>query len=211
MAGSVLSRLLQSQLIVDESWAVAQEGGGRVNRKMFIAAGLVLYACWTSGTTIGVLGAELVGDPARFGIDAAFPALFLALLIPLLKTRQTVAAAILGALIALAFVPFAAAGVPIMLASLACLIGLREVSAVWITVIVLGAITILLKSAGPRAGRRPRAAAGRAPRHCRSSRRRCLPPSSPCRCSTAATGSSCSTPAWSASPRRPSRCSFARR
>ena len=126
MTGSVLSRLLQSQLIVDESWAVAQEGGGRVNRKMFIAAGLVLYACWTSGTTIGVLGAELVGDPARFGIDAAFPALFLALLIPLLKTRQAVAAAILGALIALAFVPFAAAGVPIMLASLACLIGLRK-------------------------------------------------------------------------------------
>ncbi len=126
MTGSVLSRLLQSQLIVDESWAVAQEGGGRVNRRMFIAAGLVLYACWTSGTTIGVLGAELVGNPARFGIDAAFPALFLALLIPLLKTRQTVAAAILGALIALAFVPFAAAGVPIMLASLACLIGLRK-------------------------------------------------------------------------------------
>ena len=126
MTGSVLSRLLQSQLIVDESWAVAQEGGGRVNRKMFIAAGLVLYACWTSGTTIGVLGAELVGDPARFGIDAAFPALFLALLIPLLKTRQAVAAAILGAVIALAFVPFAAAGVPIMLASLACLIGLRK-------------------------------------------------------------------------------------
>jgi predicted branched-subunit amino acid permease len=126
MTGSVLSRLLQSQLIVDESWAVAQEGGGRVNRKMFIAAGLVLYACWTGGTTIGVLGAELVGDPAQFGIDAAFPALFLALLIPLLKTRQAVAAAILGALIALAFVPFAAAGVPIMLASLACLIGLRK-------------------------------------------------------------------------------------
>jgi predicted branched-subunit amino acid permease len=126
MTGSVLSRLLQSQLIVDESWAVAQEGGGRVNRKMFIAAGLVLYACWTSGTIIGVLGAELVGDPARFGIDAAFPALFLALLIPLLKTRQAVAAAILGAVIALAFVPFAAAGVPIMLASLACLIGLRK-------------------------------------------------------------------------------------
>ena len=126
MTGSVLSRLLQSQLIVDESWAVAQEGGGRVNRKMFIAAGLVLYACWTTGTTIGVLGAELVGDPARFGIDAAFPALFLALLIPLLKTRQAVAAAILGAVIALAFVPYAAAGVPIMLASLACLIGLRK-------------------------------------------------------------------------------------
>lgn len=126
MTGSVVSRLLQSQLIVDESWAVAQEGGGRVNRKMFIAAGLVLYACWTGGTILGVLGAELIGDPKRFGIDAAFPALFLALLIPLLKTRQAVAAAILGALIALAFVPFAAAGVPIMLASLACLIGLRK-------------------------------------------------------------------------------------
>jgi 4-azaleucine resistance transporter AzlC len=126
LGGSVFSRLLQSQLIVDESWAVAQVGGGRVNRKMFVAAGLVLYACWTSGTIVGVLGAELVGDPTRFGLDAAFPALFLALLIPLLKTRQAVTAAVLGAAIALAFVPFTAAGVPIMLASFACLIGLRR-------------------------------------------------------------------------------------
>lgn len=126
LGGSVWSRILQSQLIVDESWAVAQVGGGRVNRRMFVAAGLVLYGCWTSGTTVGVLGAELVGDPMRFGLDAAFPALFLALLVPLLKTRQAVAAAVLGALIALAFVPFTAAGVPIMLASLACLIGLRR-------------------------------------------------------------------------------------
>ena len=66
------------------------------------------------------------GTRLRFGLDAAFPALFLALLIPLLRPGPALAAALLGALIALAFVPFTAAGVPIMLASLACLIGLRR-------------------------------------------------------------------------------------
>ncbi len=126
LGGSFWERLLVSQLIVDESWAVSQTGGGRVNRKMLIGSGSVLFSCWVGGTTIGVIGAEFVGDPAKFGLDAAFPALFLALLVTQLKDRKTVAVALLGAAIALTFVPFTATGVPLLLASLACLIGLKK-------------------------------------------------------------------------------------
>ena len=126
LGGSFWERLLVSQLIVDESWAVSQTGGGRVNRKMLIGSGSVLFCCWVGGTTIGVIGAEFVGDPAKFGLDAAFPALFLALLVTQLKDRKTVAVALLGAAIALTFVPFTATGVPLLLASLACLIGLKK-------------------------------------------------------------------------------------
>jgi 4-azaleucine resistance transporter AzlC len=126
LGGSLASRFLQSQLIVDESWAIAQVGGGRVDRRLLVGAGATLYVCWVGGTVVGVVGAELVGDPERFGLDAAFPALFLALLIPQLNTRKAIEAAVLGAAIALAAVPFTRPGAPIILAGLACLIGLRR-------------------------------------------------------------------------------------
>jgi 4-azaleucine resistance transporter AzlC len=126
LGGSFWERLFVSQLIVDESWAVSQVGGGRVDRKMLIGAGSVLFSCWVTGTVVGVVGAEFLGDPAKLGLDAAFPALFMALLVTQLKNRKTVAAALLGAAIALTFVPFTATGVPLLLASLACLIGLKN-------------------------------------------------------------------------------------
>ncbi len=126
VGGSFLSRLVQSQLIVDESWAVSQVGQGRVDRKLLLGAGAVLYVGWVGGTVVGVFGAELIGDPERFGLDAAFPALFLALLVPQLRSRRAVAAALLGAAIALTLVPVSAPGVPIIAASAACLLGLRR-------------------------------------------------------------------------------------
>ena len=124
MGGTWFSRLIQSQLIVDESWAVAQAGGGRVDRRTLVGAGALLWVFWVGGTVVGVLGSGFIGNPARYGLDAAFPALFLALLIAQIDSRKAVLAAVLGAAIALALVPFSAAGVPIIVASLACLVGL---------------------------------------------------------------------------------------
>jgi 4-azaleucine resistance transporter AzlC len=125
MTGSVWRRLLHAQLVVDESWAISHRGGGRFDRGMLVGAGLVLYVAWVGGTAVGVLGAEALGDPAKLGLDAAFPALFLGLLWGQLRSRTAVAASAAGAAIAQALVPFAPAGVPIVAASLACLIGLR--------------------------------------------------------------------------------------
>ena len=124
--GNAGLRLLQSHLVIDESWALANEGGGRFDRRMLIGAGTVLYASWVVGTAVGVVGGDLLGDPASFGLDAAFPALFVALLAPQVRKRRPVATAVLGAAIALALVPFARAGIPIMAASAACLLGLRK-------------------------------------------------------------------------------------
>ena len=126
LGGPLLLRLLQSQLIVDESWAVSQVGGGRVDRRLIVGAGLTLYVGWLGGTALGVVGAGVVGNPARFGLDAAFPALFLALLVAQLSSRQALVAAVLGATIALALVPFSSPGVPIIAAAAACLVGLRR-------------------------------------------------------------------------------------
>ena len=126
LGGRPLPRLLQSQLIVDESWAVAQVGGGRVDRKLLVGAGVALYVGWVGGTALGVVGAGFLGDPDRYGLDAAFPALFLALLVPQVVSRRALLAALLGAAIALALVPLTSPGVPIIAAAAACLVGLRR-------------------------------------------------------------------------------------
>jgi branched chain amino acid efflux pump len=126
LTGSLWSRLLHAQLVVDESWAIAAEGEGRYNRGVLLGAGLVLYVAWVAGTAVGAILGEAFGDPATLGLDAAFAALFLGLLVPIAKDRRHVVAALLGAAIALALTPFAPAGVPIVAASAACLLGLKR-------------------------------------------------------------------------------------
>jgi 4-azaleucine resistance transporter AzlC len=121
--GGRLRRLLESQLIVDESWAMSRLTDGRYDRRLLVGAGLVLYACWVGGTVIGALAGDALGDPASLGLDAAFPALFLAILVPQVRSRRVLAAAVLGGTIALALVPVAPAGVPIVAAAAACLLG----------------------------------------------------------------------------------------
>ncbi len=117
-------RLLRGQVVVDEAWAVSHLGSGRYDRRLLLGAGLTLYAAWVGGTAVGVAFGSLIGDPEALGLDAAFPALFLALLPAQLTGRRSVVAALLGAGIALALVPLAPPGVPIIAASAACLLGL---------------------------------------------------------------------------------------
>lgn len=122
--GGWLRRLLESQLLVDESWAVSQEDG-RFDRRRLLGAGLVLYTGWVGGTVIGVAVGSGLGDPATLGLDAAFPALFLALLVPLVRTRAALAAALAGAGLALVLTPLTPVGVPVIAATLGVLFGLR--------------------------------------------------------------------------------------
>jgi 4-azaleucine resistance transporter AzlC len=122
--GPRLRRLAESQLIVDESWALARRGG-RVDRRILVGAGLLLYVAWVSGTAVGVVAGDALGDPKDLGLDGAFPALFLALLIPQLRSRRAVVAALVAAGIAL-LIPVTPPGTPIVAASAACLLGLRR-------------------------------------------------------------------------------------
>jgi 4-azaleucine resistance transporter AzlC len=126
LRGPWWSRFLRAQLVVDETWALSADGRGGHDPKVLVGAGLVLYAAWVAGTATGVLFGDLLGDPARLGLDAAFPALFLALLTPSLDRIEARVAAVLGAAIALALTPTAPAGVPIVVAGLACLVGWRR-------------------------------------------------------------------------------------
>ena len=123
--GGRLRRLLESQLLVDESWALSNRDG-RFHRRMLLGAGATLYVGWNAGTAVGVVAGDRLGDPATLGLDAAFPALFLALLAPLLRSRTAVAAAVLGAGIALVLTPVTPPGVPVIAATAACLVGLAR-------------------------------------------------------------------------------------
>lgn len=122
----LVHRVLAAQMAVDEAWAISHRGSGRYDGRVLIGAGIVLYLAWVAGTAVGLVGGSLLGDPEDLGLDAAFPALFLALLVGQVSDRRGAAVALLGAAIALALVPIAPAGVPIIAASAACLLGLRR-------------------------------------------------------------------------------------
>jgi 4-azaleucine resistance transporter AzlC len=122
--GSRRRRAAESQLIVDESWALAGRRG-RFEYGVLIGAGLLLYVVWVGGTALGTIMGDLL-DPEAIGLDAAFPALFLALLAPYLRSRRALATAVVAGAITLVLIPVAPPGVPIVAASLAALVGLRR-------------------------------------------------------------------------------------
>ena len=122
--GSKRRRAVESQLIVDESWALAGRSG-RFEYGVLIGVGLLFYVVWVAGTVLGTVVGDLL-DPEGIGLDAAFPALFLALLAPYLRSRRALLTAIVAGAITLVLIPVAPPGVPIVAASLAALIGLRR-------------------------------------------------------------------------------------
>jgi 4-azaleucine resistance transporter AzlC len=125
LSRGLVRRLLEAQLVVDESWALSNRGGGRHDRRILIGAGAVLYLSWIIGTALGVIGGKLIGKPEDYGLDAAFPALFLALLVGQIRSRQAALAAALGGAIALITIPYARPGIPLIAACVACLTGWR--------------------------------------------------------------------------------------
>ena len=122
--GGRLRRLGESQAIVDESWALSGRRG-RFEWPILVGSGLVFYVLWVSFTAIGTAVGGVLEDPNALGLDAAFAALFLALAVPYLGEPRARQAAALAAVITLLLIPVAPAGVPIIAASGACLLGLR--------------------------------------------------------------------------------------
>lgn len=128
LRGGPWARALQGQTLVDASWAAAHQGGGRFDRQILIGATIPQYPGWVLGTAVGALGASALGDPKALGLDAVFPAFFLALMLEeALASRKARTVAIAGALITLALTPLLPPGLPVVAASVAALIGVRRV------------------------------------------------------------------------------------
>jgi 4-azaleucine resistance transporter AzlC len=110
------ARLLGSHLMVDESVAVALAQPDPVaRRRAYWLTGATLFVAWNAGTLLGIALGQHVGDPAALGLDAAFPAGLIALLLPNLRDRETRRVAVTGAAVAVLATPLLPAGVPVLL------------------------------------------------------------------------------------------------
>lgn len=120
LRGPLAGRLLRAQLVIDETTAMARAQDNPADaRRAFQLTGVMLFFFWNVGTLIGAVVGGGLGDPRDLGLDAMFPAAFLALLAPQLETPGAKAAALIGAAIAVCLLPFVTPGLPILAAGLA--------------------------------------------------------------------------------------------
>ena len=124
LPGGPVARGVQGQAVVDVSLVVAEDGRGGYDRGLLFGSSAIQYCTWVTGTIVGVIAGPVLGDPERLGLDVIYPTFFLALLLGELKSGRAKGVAALGALIALALVPVAPPGVPVLAASAAAMIGL---------------------------------------------------------------------------------------
>ena len=125
LPGNALRRALQGQAVVDASWAMALRADGRFDRHFLFGATAPQYVAWSLGTVSGVIAAGVIHDTNALGLDAVFPAFFLALLMAETRNPRSRGVALAGAAIAVGLTPFTPAGIPILAASVAALWGLR--------------------------------------------------------------------------------------
>ncbi|GHC81381.1 AzlC family ABC transporter permease [Streptomyces flavofungini] len=113
-------RPLAAHMVIDETTAVSlAQQGRRAARIGFVVTGVSLYLLWNLSTFLGALGAEAIGDTNTWGLDAAGPAVFLALLAPMVRTATQRAVAAVAVLLGLGLLPVLPSGVPVLAAALA--------------------------------------------------------------------------------------------
>jgi 4-azaleucine resistance transporter AzlC len=120
-----LARAVGSHLMVDESvaFSLSQETP-EARRRAYWLSGAALFVAWNLGSVIGALVGSAVGDPDTLGIDAAFPAGMLALVMPSLKDRVALRVALVGAVVAVALTPVLPPGLPVLAALIALIFAL---------------------------------------------------------------------------------------
>jgi len=117
LRGRLAGRAVAAQLVIDETTAMAQaQDEPHAARRAFLLTGVSVWIFWNAGTLLGALVGGGLGDPRALGLDAMFPAAFLALLVPQLRRPGAPVAAVTGAALAVALVPLAPVGVPVIVA-----------------------------------------------------------------------------------------------
>lgn len=127
LAGTVRTHpFLGSYLMIDEvvAFALAQRDEHR-RRVAFFTCGVGLFLAWNLGSLAGALLGQVVSDTAAFGLDAAFPAVLAALVMPAMREPNTRWVALAGAVIAVVATPWVPPGVAVLL-GLVALLGLRR-------------------------------------------------------------------------------------
>ena len=120
----VASRAAVGQGMVDASWAMANRGERALRRPLHARRNPGAVPGLGGGAAIGVLAGDVIGNPEDLGLDAIFPAFFLALLVNELRDGMSIAAALIGAALALALTPFVPPGIPVLAACAGAALGL---------------------------------------------------------------------------------------
>ena len=122
--GSLARRMLAAQFVIDETTAMTSAAPDQRSKDWaFWSCAVMLFACWNLGTLVGALAGSSI-DPETFGLDAAFPVVFVAMVAPHLATRSGRRAALTGAAVTIVLTPFLPIGLPILLSSVGVFVGL---------------------------------------------------------------------------------------
>jgi 4-azaleucine resistance transporter AzlC len=125
LRGRAPSRAAFAMPLVDASWAAASRRDGTFDPWYLVGVSIPQYTGWVLGTVAGVFIGPRLGDPNALGLDALFPAFFVALLFEEARGMRRLAAAGGGAGIALILTPFVPAGLPILAAAAAAVAASR--------------------------------------------------------------------------------------
>jgi 4-azaleucine resistance transporter AzlC len=119
------ARMFGSHLMSDETvaFAMAQDEAAR-RRAAYWACGLGIFVCWNTGVLVGAFAGVAISDTDAFGLDAAFPAVLLALVLPSLRDKTARLPVLVGVVVALATTPFLPAGLPVLLALAGVVVGI---------------------------------------------------------------------------------------
>jgi len=117
------ARLWTAHFVIDETTAMAiGQATPRARRFAFWTTGMILFSLWQLGSLAGALVGRAV-NPTDIGLDAAAPAVFLALLWPMLRRQEGRWVALGGATVALALIPVAPPGIPVIASAVVALVG----------------------------------------------------------------------------------------
>jgi len=109
------AKVLGAHILIDESVAFSRaRGTGPRARRAYWTSGILLFTFWNTGALLGVVAGSAIPDPGVFGVDAAFPAALLALLLPALGRPDARRVGLAAAVIAVATTPFLAPGLPVL-------------------------------------------------------------------------------------------------
>ena len=111
-------RPLAAHLTIDESTAVATaHRDPQAARVGFWWTGVGVFVLWNVCTALGAVLGDALGDPRRYGLDAAAAAAFLALVWPRVAGRLARVTAGVATVVAVALTPWVPSGVPVLAAA----------------------------------------------------------------------------------------------
>lgn len=120
---SGVRRAAAAHVLIDESTAMSVTRESTPAARLgFLTTGISIFVLWNLATAVGAVAGDQLGDPRRYGLDAAVGAAFLALLWPRLAGRRNQQVAAAAAVVALATVPVVPAGVPVLAAAAVALL-----------------------------------------------------------------------------------------